>query len=345
MNVKDFNILYLNGNKLELFSSNFNLKNNTLDKNVVLFINQWINSKNYVIVETSGSTGKPKSIKILKQYMLESAKMTCQYFSLQEKDNVLLCMSAKHIGGMMMIVRAIYAKMNLIVVSPSANPLKDIDTPIDFLAMVPYQVNKTLEQNTEKLQKVKKLIIGGGTINYSLEQKIIKHQISAFHTFGMTETISHIAIRNIQKGKIFHCLQGISVAKNKDNSLVINAPTIGQAHLETNDIIELIDAHSFIWKGRKDFAIESGGVKMHPEMIEQKLASFISNRFLVSSLPDDNFNNKLILIIEGKKVNLPKQIFNALDKYEQPKEVFFIDKFVETESGKINRFKTTELIK
>ncbi|MCB0540440.1 MAG: O-succinylbenzoic acid--CoA ligase, partial [Bacteroidetes bacterium] len=120
---------------------------------------------------------------------------------------------------------------------------------------------------------------------------------------------------------------------------------IGQAHLETNDIIELIDAHSFIWKGRKDFAIESGGVKMHPEMIEQKLASFISNRFLVSSLPDDNFNNKLILIIEGKKVNLPKQIFNALDKYEQPKEVFFIDKFVETESGKINRFKTTELIK
>ncbi|MCB0541602.1 MAG: AMP-binding protein, partial [Bacteroidetes bacterium] len=167
MNVKDFNILYLNGNKLELFSSNFNLKNNTLDKNVVLFINQWINSKNYIIVETSGSTGKPKSIKILKQYMLESAKMTCQYFSLQEKDNALLCMSAKHIGGMMMIVRAIYAKMNLIVVSPSANPLKDIDTPIDFLAMVPYQVNKTLEQNTEKLQKVKKLIIGGGTINYS----------------------------------------------------------------------------------------------------------------------------------------------------------------------------------
>lgn len=345
MNVKDFNILYLDGNKLDLFSPNLNLKNNTLDKNVVLFINQWINNKNYILVETSGSTGKPKTIRIEKEFMLESAKMTCEYFKLKEKDNALLCMSAKHIGGIMMIVRAIYAKMNLIVVEPSSNPLKSIDTPIDFAAMVPYQISKTLEQDTEKLQKVKNLIIGGGTINYALEQKIIKNHINAFHTFGMTETISHIALRDIQKGKIFHCLQDISVAKNKDNSLVINAPNIGQLHLETNDIVELIDAHSFIWKGRKDFAIESGGIKIHPEIIEQKLAPFISNRFLVSSLPDDNFNNKLILIVEGKKVNLPKQIFKVLGKYEQPKAIFFIDKFVATESGKINRIKTTKLIK
>lgn len=344
MNVKDFNILNLNGKKIDLYAPNINLKLGGLSIDVVMFINQWINNKNYINVETSGSTGKPKSIKILKEHMLESAKMTCSYFNLHENHNALLCLSAKHIGGIMMIVRAIFSKMNLIIVNPNANPLKNTRIPIDFVAMVPYQVSKTIDKNLDKLQKVKNLLIGGGTINYSLEKKLKLNKINAFHTFGMTETISHIAIRDILEGNIFNCLEGINISKNENECLIIEAPKIGQRKLQTNDIIEQINSKSFIWKGRKDFAIESGGLKMHPEIIEQKLAPFINKRFIVSALPDINLNNKLILIIEGK-INIPKQLFDVLDKYEQPKEVFFITKFIETESGKINRLKTTELIK
>lgn len=345
MNYKDFNILHFNGRAYNLFSNNLSLSNSSLNTDVLLFINQWANNKTYIEVKTSGSTGKPKTIKIQKQYMLESAKMTCTYFGLNKKTNALLCMSAKHIGGIMMIVRALYAKMNLLVVEPSSNPLENISNHIDFTAMVPYQVSASIEHNLSKLKQIKQLIIGGGTINYLLEQNIVKHQINAFHTFGMTETISHIALKNVLKENTFHCLSGIKIMQNnEDKTLIINAPNIGQQHLQTNDIVDLIDHKTFIWKGRKDFAIESGGIKIHPEIVEQKLAPYIPQNYFISSIADNKLNNKVILIIEGKEKKLPTTLFNVVEKYEKPKEIYFVETFIKTPSGKTDRINTLKQI-
>lgn len=306
-------------------------------------ISQLIDQKEHILVQSSGSTGKPKHIEIAKEKMLASASMTCKYFELNSEKTALLCLSTKHIGGIMMVVRAFFSGMNLLVEKASANPLKKINKKIDFVAMVPYQVQACLAEDAKKLAEVGIVLIGGGSVQNQLEESLISQQVHAYSSFGMTESISHFAVREIGKEEFYECLEGIEIELSKRGTLILNAPKILENKLETNDLIELIGKNKFKWLGRSDFAIESGGLKMHPELIEKALEKHFEERIMISSLPSNRFNNELILIIEGDKRDIDEEIFKKLKTYEQPKQIFFLKSFQESNS-KINRIKTREAL-
>lgn len=304
------------------------------------FINEWENDLDFIENKTSGSTGKPKTIRLLKKYMIASAKMTAEFLNLKANDTALLCMSIDTIAGKMMVVRALVLSLDLIVTDVSSSPLISIERKIDFAAMVPLQV----EGSINKISQVNKLIVGGGTISNQLWRLISESEILAYQTFGMTETISHIAMRKISINVTnYKVLSGISISV-VDDCLRIDALNLGVDKLQTNDQIELATDGSFSWLGRKDFVINSGGIKIHPEAIEEKLSPMITIPFFTFGLPDDTFGEKLILCIEGELALQKIKLEDCLGKFQIPKEMYFFDEFSRTESGKLNRLKTIERI-
>ena len=322
---------------LELLSEALYLKENgqVFEKKNGKFLLEWLNNESFVFVQTSGSTGKPKQIVLDKKAMMASAKATGTFFNLQPKSTALLCLSTDYIAGKMMLVRAITLGLHLDAVEPNSNPLEN--KKYDFVAMVPMQVANSLEQ----LHLVETLLIGGTKVSYQLAENILKTNCQAYESYGMTETISHIAIKPIG-AKEFTVLPNVSISLDDRNCLVIEALELSTEKIITNDIVEILNETQFILKGRIDNVINSGGVKIFPEVIEEKLAKFISARFFIASLPDEKLGEKVILVLEGKPFEVDNTIFSDLSKYQIPKEVVFIDKFIETETNKINRKKTLE---
>ena len=304
-------------------------------KDLGQFIFEWFNDLPYLEIKTSGTTGKPKTIKIDKQAMVNSALATGNYFDLWPGNKVLHCLPIRFIAGKTMLVRAFILGLDVDFVLPNSRPLKNNTTKYDFAAMVPMQVQNSLSD----LENVKKIIIGGAKISHKLEKQILKLPIEAYETYGMTETITHVAAKRVGE-KAFTVLPNVTISTDEHKCLLINAPRISKNTLVTNDIVKLISETEFEFLGRFDNVINSGGIKLMPELIEAKLGKYIHSHFFVTGVPDKVLGEKLILVIEGEEQTLDEAIFNALDKYEKPKEVRFIEKFVETENGKIMRSET-----
>ncbi|MBS9766452.1 MAG: AMP-binding protein [Flavobacteriaceae bacterium] len=333
--------------KDKAFSTSQELVKYTADHypTVARFLEQWFDKKDFVEVKTSGSTGVPKPIQLSKTAMIESAIATGSFFDLSAGTTALLCMSAEYIAGKMMLVRALILGWHLDIVPPSSQPLKDIAKTYDFSAMIPMQVEKSLS----KLHRIKKLIIGGGSISNQLLLNLQETSTKAYATYGMTETITHIAIKSINQPMEHHytTLPNISVETDERGCLVINAPRISKEKIVTNDLVHLISNSQFKWLGRYDSIINSGGIKLIPEEIEQKLTPYISERFFIIGIPDSLLGEKVVLLVEGTKQpflleKIKKQ--GILKKYEIPKEVYFVPQFIETETKKIQRKKTLERI-
>lgn len=322
---------------LELLSEALYLSKNgqLFEKAIAKFLLEWLNNESFVFVQTSGSTGKPKKIVLEKSAMIASAKATGLFFNLQPKNTALLCLSADYIAGKMMLVRAMTLGLHLDTIEPNNNPLQS--KKYDFVAMVPIQVANSLEQ----LHLVETLLIGGTKVSYQLAEQILKTDCKAFESYGMTETISHIAIKQIG-AKEFTVLPNVNIYLDDRNCLVIEALEISPDKIITNDIVEILNETQFILKGRIDNVINSGGIKIFPEEIEEKLAKYISIPFFIASLSDEKFGEKVILVLEGKSFEIENTIFSDLSKYQIPKEIVFVDKFVETATKKINRKKTLE---
>lgn len=330
--------------KMKLFKVNYLTANKALKIKVEKFISEWLDNTNSIVTSTSGSTGVPKEIVLDKSKMKASAKATGLFFDFKAGEKILLCLSPDSIGGKMLIVRAIIYDMELVVVELSRNPLSFIDFKIDFVAMVPMQIQTILKENQGKLNLIKNLMIGGATVSDSLKQDLKSFDCNAFESFGMTETMSHIAIKRLNTSDVFEALDGIHFSTS-DNQLTIHAPSLGLEKLITTDVVELIDKHTFKWKGRADFAINSGGIKFHPEAIEKKLSQFISPRFFITGQQDQLLGEKIILIVEGNEAlldlsKLKNGMQQVLNNYEIPKNIYFREKFEETSSGKINRLAT-----
>ncbi|MFO7672788.1 MAG: AMP-binding protein [Lutibacter sp.] len=323
-----------------------------ISADVSYFLMNWFDENSFVEVKTSGSTGNPKIIQLQKAHMIHSAKATGEYFNLPENTTALLCMSANYIAGKMMLVRALTLGWHLDVVEPTSNPLKNSDKIYDFSAMVPMQLHNSFAD----IHKIKKLIVGGGMVSNELLSKIQEVKTEIFATYGMTETITHIAVKKlnqIRHGELvsashYKTLPNIKIALDSRGCLVIDAPTISSEKVVTNDLVELISPTEFKWLGRIDNVINSGGIKLIPEQIEEKLAVIIENRFFVAGKKDSVLGEKLILICEGiKNENLLNKIqcLGTLLAYEIPKEIYFIEKFMETGTDKIDRIKTLEFLK
>lgn len=328
----------LNGNK---FNSEIELLTYTrqIDEPLYIFLKEWFNSKDYIVVKTSGSTGKPKELELLKKHVINSAKATGIYFNLLKNTTALLCLPVSYIAGKLMIIRALILGWQIDVIEPNSNPLKDITKEYKFSAFTPMQLEKSLD----KLNLIEKLIVGGGAVSSSLENKLKQLNTEVYATYGMTETITHIAIKKLNNSKVkpafFDTLPDVKIYRDDRSCLVIIAPAVSNETIFTNDVVQLVSNKQFKWLGRFDNVINSGGIKLQPEVIENKLFAIIDSRFFVAGIPDELLGEKLILFVEG----YPKEIEfcnTSLTKFEKPKEIIFVSKFEETTSGKIQRQNT-----
>lgn len=328
------------------FSINYLVNDVALQHKIEGFLQEWRSPSLFLETATSGSTGIPKTIRINKKQMIASALMTGEFLEIKKGENALLNLSLDTIAGKMMIVRAIVLELNLFVTSLSKNPFySTLNIPqIDFIALVPYQVNDILNQHANELKKIKSIIVGGAACSENLIENLKAKGIQAYQTFGMTETISHIAMRKIgiTTEEHYSTLPNVFISVNFDQQLIIDAPDLSVNNLITNDIVALISENSFIWRGRADYIINSGGVKIHPEKIEQILSKYIEVPFFISSVKDDLLGEKIILIIESSnKLKLDfKEIFSGESNYFKPKEIIYLNEFERTISNKINRIQT-----
>ncbi|MGG6230648.1 AMP-binding protein [Tenacibaculum sp. SDUM215027] len=316
----------------------------TINDSIYQFLSDWFNANDFVIVQTSGSTGKPKPILLKKEFMINSAKATGAFFDLEENTVALLCLSTDYIAGKMMLVRALILGWKLDMVATTSKV--EIVKNYDFSAMVPMQLRNSLDE----LNKIKKLIVGGGVVANDLIEAIQNKSTEVFATYGMTETITHIAVKKLNnvilsdsEKSTYKALPNVQLSQDNRNCLVIDASKVSSEKIITNDVVRLISETEFEWLGRYDNVINSGGIKLHPEKIEEKLSKIITNRFFVIGIPDERLGEKLILVIEGEKNNvISNEVKNlsGLSRYEAPKEVYFVDEFIETGTKKIQRKKT-----
>lgn len=357
----DFKLNGSHFNAKELYSVAYSYikEGNAFEEQVGDFLLDWFNEDYDTIkLRTSGSTGTPKVYHIEKEKMISSAKASHKFFKLKDKTKALMCMPANYIAGRMMLVRALTLGWDLKIIEPTTHPLDSISEEFDFCAMTPLQLSHSLE----RLHFVKKIIVGGGTVSHSLVQLIQGLPTKVYEVYGMTETISHIAARrlnpksglNTDNGELlkpFKAMPKVEFATDQRDCLTITANRILDETLVTNDLVELISPQRFYWKGRIDNVVNTGGIKVFPETIERKLENLITDAFFASSLPDEKLGERLVLIVEEKysedylsDLRSAVQACETLDKYEIPKEIYLIEKFAYTPTGKINRKLTlTEL--
>ncbi|MGP8215837.1 MAG: AMP-binding protein [Bacteroidia bacterium] len=337
-------LVHLANDKLQL------KKLSDYERFMFLFIKEWVSAGKTIQVKTSGSTGVPKIMEVQKKQMIESAKMTCSYFDITKKSNILLCLSTEFIAGKMMIVRAFLSGANLVTVKPGNNPLENLKQKIDFAAMVPLQVENILaDSKTARLFNfIDNVIIGGATISKGLEAKLAKCKNSVYSTFAMTETLSHFALRRLsgnERSDYFELLPGINISTDERGCMVVYAPLLNDAPIVTNDIVECTDSRHFRWLGRYDNVINSGGIKLYPETLEEKLSAIIKlHRFFIASLPDRKLGQKVVLVLEGAGKSdisrIKKGVEKVLGKYEKPREYIAVKEFAETPNGKVKRKET-----
>lgn len=340
------------------------------------FLSEWNNDSDRVLVHTSGSTGKPKPMMVEKKRMLNSARITCDFLGLKPGDSALLCMSLDYIAGKMVVVRSIERHLHLISVSPSGHPLKDIDLKdvngkdvngeITFAAMVPMQVYNTLQvpEERERLTHIRHLIIGGGAIDASLEKELqaLPGNIAIWSTYGMTETLSHIALRRIngaEASEWYQPFDSVKISQTEEGCLVIDAPLVCAETLVTNDIVEIesyiynkVEKHDkveknevmeklrFRIKGRKDNVICSGGIKIQIEEVEEFLKPHLEKPFMLAKKKDEKFGEIAVLLSENKEIKTVEATVRRLlsdYKYWIPREFRYVEHLPLTETGKPKR--------
>ncbi len=293
---------------------------------------------------TSGSTGKPTKIYLPKKEMRASALRTCEFFNITASSHLHSCISPDYIGGKMMLIRSIVSGARFSYETPSNRPLENIPNDfIDLVSVVPSQMIHILD-HPEIMKSVGHYLIGGAAIHQKIRDKIIEKGISAFESYGMTETSSHIALREVKEGEEwFHTLPGITVFPYADNRLGIRIE--GWKEFLTNDIAEINSGKFFKILGRADNVINTGGKKVFPENIEQRLSPYLDFPFFISSRQDEKWGESIVLAISPSGDNdlQEEKIFEicraTLLPWEVPKEIKRISKLELTGNGKIKRIK------
>ena len=284
------------------------------------FLQEWFTESPWMTVHTSGSTGKPKKIRISKDKMMQSARLTCEFLNLQIGDTALLCMNLRYIGAMMVVVRSLVAGLNLIIRPASGHPLADMKQPLRFAAMVPLQVYNTLQvpEEKERLRQTDVLIIGGGAIDEALEAEIRNLPGAIYSTYGMTETLSHIALRRLNgvlASERYYPFASVELSLSSENTLVIKAPLVCDDILQTNDI-----AH------------------IYPDG-EKILRPYIPVPFVITSVPDQRLGQAVTLLLEGQPdiEEIEDKLQSILEPYHRPKYVLYTDCLPQAGNGKMNR--------
>jgi o-succinylbenzoate---CoA ligase len=350
-----FNSITINNREIllnDIFTSNVSPRSD-FEQNSFNFINRWYSEEQEFPLLTSGSTGPPKNIVIKRWQMVGSAAATAQALALREKDTALICLDPKYIAGQMMFVRSFNTGMRIIATDPTSNPLLTIpeETKIDFAAMVPLQLSQILHSPVkQRLNSIRTVIIGGAPVSREIIRELDGYTCLFLATYGMTETISHIALQLLngpEKSDFFTALPGVQLGVDERGCLKLKVPYLDQP-LITNDLVSLVSPNRFEWLGRVDNVINSGGVKVSPERIERKLermkaAISLHERLIVSWRDHPTLGQEVICILEkaevDEKVNdlLMQNFPRFLDRFEVPKAIYLVFPFPETKTGKIDR--------
>ena len=320
------------------------------------FLEEWNNASETMLVHTSGSTGEPKPMLVEKRRMLASARRTNDFLGLKEGDTALLCMSLDYIAGKMMVVRALERGLRLISVEPSGHPLATnyqlsiINSQLDFAAMVPMQVYNSLqvEEERQRLMQIRHLIIGGGAIDEGLADALRDFPNAVWSTYGMTETLSHIALRRLNgpdASEWYTPFDSVRLSLSDEGCLVIDAPEVCAEKLVTNDIAELNVDGTFRILGRKDNVICSGGIKIQAEEVERQLRPYLCESYLITKRPDEKFGEVVVLLTEGTVDEAREVCERILPKYHQPRVYLHVDHIPLTETGKPARQKAAQQAK
>ncbi|MCF2501762.1 AMP-binding protein [Dyadobacter sp. CY107] len=322
------------------------------------FMQSWLNGQQTFTLQTSGSTGDPKPIEVQRRQLVSSAQMTGKALDLGKETRALVCLNVNYIAGLMMLVRGMELDWEMTIIEPSANPLLDVaeNAVFDFAALVPLQLLAILDNsNTEdQVSRLGKILLGGAPVNVSLQRKIEALNIPVFQSYGMTETVSHIALRRLN-GKNFsedyHFLPNIDFGTDERGCLQISGPVTNGEIVQTNDLVE-ISGNTFKWIGRADNVINSGGVKIVLDKIDASVGEVfydlkITNAFFNWSVPDEKLGQKLVLIIEGPASVLGAdgiipEIRKRLSAYETPKHVYFVQHFSKTTTDKVDKRRTVQ---
>lgn len=324
------------------------------------FAQSWLSGASTFYLPTSGSTGLPKEIEISRKQMLASAEATAKALNLFNCQSALLALNPQYIGGKMMLVRALEYGLSLTGIPPVGNPFAHLGRQegrlksYDFVALVPTQLyNIALETPhlLAYLNGCKVIILGGGSISENLMEIIQTLETPVYNTYGMTETVSHIALRRLNgAGKVayFTALEGVQLSTDQRACLRIWADATNQTWVQTNDVVELMDSQRFIWKGRADNILNTGGIKVQIEVLEAKIEAILRREGIdialaIVGVPDEKWQEKIVLFLETN--TLPAQLHdkllqclkNELLAHEVPKEVIFRQTFIRTKTGKIKR--------
>ena len=305
------------------------------------FLQEWHNDADRIWVHTSGSTGKPKPMYVEKRRMLASARITCDFLGLRPGDTALLCMPLDYIAGKMVVVRSLERGLRLISVPPTGHPLRDVEEPLSFAAMVPMQVYNSLQVQAERerLMQVRNLIIGGGAVDDALAQELRSFPHAVWSTYGMTETLSHIALRRLSGNEAsdwYTPFESVRVSKDEEGCLVIDAPLVCDHRLVTHDRVVLSpDGRHFRVLGRKDNVIDSGGIKIQIEEVEEAMKTFIYVPYLIKKGKDKKFGEIVVLLNEATDLTaIAETCKQVLPKYWQPRKYVLVDHLPYTETGK-----------
>lgn len=330
------------------------------EQRVLQFSREWLSGQEAFTIHTSGSTGQPKAIKLKRQQMIASAHLTGEALALQPGDKALVCLSVEYIAGLMMLVRGFELGLDLTVIDPVSQPLAAVppETQFDFTALVPLQLQETLNGPADalfRLDKMKAVLIGGAPISAALMAQLQTVNAPLYHTYGMTETVTHIALKRLngpQQSEAYVPFSGVELGLDERGCLSICASVTDGQVVQTNDLVQLNPDGSFVWLGRIDNIINSGGVKVQVEKVEEAVAHALlqladdqltQRRFFVGSKPDERLGEAVVLVIEGEP--FPDDVADALrsslqaslTRFELPRATHFVPRLLATPSGKIDR--------
>lgn len=327
----------------------------------ISFCKNWNNGREHFGFYTSGSTGQPKKIELYRTQLEASAKSTIDYLHLTSEENIFVCLNTALIAGSMMLVRGMTLECELFIDEPTSHPLDNItiDHKYTFASFVPMQLSclyNNQPENILKLSRFKNVLIGGSALHPKLEEILEKVSTNIFHTYGMTETVSHIALKKLGTDKYFNALPGVQLKLDERGCLCIQSSSTLNQWIFTNDIVDLINEKQFTVLGRADEVINSGGHKIFPNKIETALHEIIDelkldvNELFVSNKPDKKFGELLIAVICGKEFttselgSLTKKMRSKVHPYEIPKKFCFLNQFEKTNSGKIDKINTLKML-
>lgn len=313
---------------------------------------QWLSGTEFFKFQTSGSTGKPKEILLSRSALVWSAKNSITALDLNKNQSALLCLPADKVGGAMMIIRAAITEQPLSIVKPSLNPSADIREGHSFkvVSLLSAQLKSFLANDisTQKLNAFEIVIVGGSPLDFNLEKTTLEKAPNCrfYHSYGMTETASHIALRPFsnQKKRIYKPLPGVKVGLSAGGCLKIKCPATENRWFTTSDLAKIESNGAFEILGRSDFAIISGGIKIIPEMIEEKISEsgiLSGQNFILAAVPDERLGQKAILVLEGTNFQDEKclaELKQILPKYHNPRQIAVIEKFPLNAGNKPDRF-------